>query len=214
MANLFNVTLVSVEGVDASLALKALKISKQHLQFAKVKLLSPNKPDEDLCGIEWVQIPPMNYVDYNRFMIFKLADYIDTDFALTIQTDGFVTNPQSWSPDFLQYDYIGAAWLPERIQCSEWVTAHAKATVSNNVGNGGFSLRSKRMLDATKNAPFECDGPEDAYICLNHYQYFADQGLKFAPTDVANKFSWEQYFWFKNAFGFHGDKGLIHGYIV
>lgn len=214
MTDLLNVTLVAVEGVDASLALKALKISKQNLNFAKVKLLSPEKPAEDLHNIEWVQIPPMDYIEYNRFILFKLSNYIDTQFALTIQTDGFVTNPQSWSPDFLQYDYIGAAWLPERVKYSQWVTEEAKATNTNYVGNGGFSLRSKQLLEATKNAPFECNGPEDAYICLNHYQYFADQGLKFAPIEVAHAFSKEQYTWLKDTFGFHGHKGLIHGYTV
>jgi hypothetical protein len=214
MIELPRVTLVAVEGVDANLALKALKISAKQIHFAKIKLLSPVKPTDDLNGIEWVQIAPMNYSEYNRFILFSLSDYIDTDFALTVQTDGFVLNADSWTPDFEQYDYIGAAWLPDRIMMSQWVTQEAKITVNNNVGNGGFSLRSKRLLNATKKAPFVCDGPEDAYICLNHYNYFIQQGIKFAPQEIAHIFSREQFNWLTNTFGFHGDKGLIYDYTV
>ena len=36
----------------------------------------------------------------------RLASYIETDFVLIVQYDGFVLHAQAWDDDFLNYDYI------------------------------------------------------------------------------------------------------------
>ena len=62
--------------------------------------------------------------------MFDLYKHINTDFCLVVQYDGKVSDPDLWNDDFLNYDYIGAAWT------------------DGYVGNGGFTLRSKKLYDA------------------------------------------------------------------
>jgi hypothetical protein len=79
--------------------------------------------------------------------------------------------------EFLQYDYIGAPW---------WYNDEC------NVGNGGFSLRSKKLQTILQNDPiiFETDC-EDHNICRTYGNYLKSKGVKFAPEDVASTFSIE-----------------------
>lgn len=129
--------------------------------------------------------------EYSEFVIKKLPDYIQTDFVLIVQYDGYIIKPEAWADEFLQYDYIGAPW---------WFMH------SNNVGNGGFSLRSKAMLNACKIIT-DCH-PEDGMI-REHRQELEAMGIKFAPEEIAARFSWEhngKYEVYKGSFGFHGTK--------
>ena len=48
-----------------------------------------------------------NISEYNNFML-KIGEYIESDFALVVQDDGHIVNPNNWSDEFLAYDYIGA----------------------------------------------------------------------------------------------------------
>jgi hypothetical protein len=87
-------------------------------------------------GVEWVNINQINDIqDYNHFILKDLAAHISTDFALLIQWDGYILDTQYWRSDFMDYDYIGARW-------------HWQPT-GKRVGNGGFSLRSKNLLNLT-----------------------------------------------------------------
>ena len=79
----------------------------------------------------------------------------------------------------------------------------------NRVGNGGFSLRSKKLLEASASIPIQCNGPEDVFICNDNYDYFIKNGIKYAPVEIADKFS-KDYSQCKNdTFGFHGNKDII-----
>ena len=71
-------------------------------------------------------------------MLQELHDHISTAHALCIQWDGYVLNAQAWDASFLDYDYIGSVW-------PQFGDGH-------RVGNGGFSLRSKRLLEAWRSA--------------------------------------------------------------
>jgi hypothetical protein len=97
----------------------------------------------------------------------------------------------------------------------EWIYPEVKERMNYNmhtVGNGGFSLRSKKLLNETGRASFKCDGPEDAYICNNHYDHFLDCGINFGTEKIADLFSREMNKSLKleDVFGFHGIKDLIH----
>lgn len=128
--------------------------------------------------------------DYSRFVLRDLVNHIDTDFVLIVQYDGYIINPKAWTKRFLDYDYIGAPW---------WYDGH-------NVGNGGFSLRSRAMLEACMKIP--ALHPEDDTIRL-YAQQLKMMGIKFAPEALAERFSFEQN-WkhteYKGSFGFHGNK--------
>ena len=71
-----------------------------------------------------------NYADYNYIMLKGLSPFIKTDFMLHIHPDGFAVNKEKWTDQYLKYDYIGAPWQDRA------------------VGNGGFSLRSNKLIDA------------------------------------------------------------------
>ena len=118
---------------------------------------------------------------------------------LVVQHDGYVINPQMWTDEFLKYDYIGAPWS------------------TGVVGNGGFSLRSKRcMQEVMRLGPFSSGNlvngyvNEDGVICVGLRDKMEKIGVRVAPTSLAAKFSFErnENFRIDNTFGFHGYDAL------
>lgn len=154
---------------------------------------------------EHIQISPIEQfpLDYNRVCLKFLPDLIQEDHCLIVQTDGFAVNAQSWNPEFLSFDYIGACW-PE-----SWNLPH-------RVGNGGFSLRSRKLLQSIKklNVPVS-DHHEDYQICLDLRSCLMHtHGCVWAPESLAHQFSIENQTnseWLGKSFGFHG-KHLINLY--
>lgn len=181
MLNLENVTLLGVDCVNIDRLINAADISQKQVRFHSVKLLTHlDVDDERIITIERLD----SLEAYSEFMIKELLKFVDTEFVLIIQYDGFVINPKRWSNEFLKYDYIGAPVF--------W-----------GMGNGGFSLRSKKLLQALKNIKLD-NGyhPEDFKICKDYKSQLESKGIRFAPNEVAQKFSVENKKW--NAqFGFH-----------
>jgi hypothetical protein len=195
--NLNNITILCVDGVNPENGLKALKYSMKHINFGSAKLLSHIQPVNIPDTIQFVKIEKLTHDSYSPFMLHELHRYVDTDFCLTIHDDGFVINPHLWNDNFLNYDYVGAPWhhtIPYYGQ-------------KYRVGNGGFSLRSKKLIDLCKN--LNSTGHEDSTICIRNRDYLESNGCKFAPVEVAMKFSLEEQideceFNLNNTFGFHG----------
>ncbi len=135
------------------------------------------------------------YVQYSDFVINQLHKHVLTDYMLIIQWDGYILNPAAWTDDFLKYDYIGAAW---------------DYSNPEDVGNGGFSLRSTKLMRAISQlnlAPSQCM-PEDWVICKTHRKYLLKLGFKFAPVELAHRFSVETNshhpdIKYEGQFGFH-----------
>lgn len=166
-------------------------------QFAKVLLLTDAPalaPDES--GISWRRIGKLrSRADYSRFMLRQLADHIETSHALCVQWDGYVLNGRSWDERFLDYDYIGAVWP----QFSD----------GRNVGNGGFSLRSLKLLKACRELPLNEDEAEDLVIGRTCRTDLEKAGIRFAPEAVARKFAFERTPPTGEEFGFHGAFNLV-----
>jgi len=157
-----------------------------------------------------VKVPKVNHInDYNRFMLKELNNYIDTEYVLVIQLDGFCSNPSKWEDEFLSYDYIGAPWRMG--QNKRYLQQLGLPDHDNQVGNGGFSLRSKKLLEFFSTIEYDEVSPEDTVICLKHYQDAVDAGLKYAPFDLAERFSSEPYH--TESFGFHGNRDLVNQYL-
>lgn len=176
-----NVTLTITDCVDIEGALQSLYHCKNSVDFKEVKLLTHfEHNDPHIVKINKISSIP----DYSEFMIKKLADYFTTDFVLVAQWDGFIWKPKLWSDEFLEYDYIGAPWFPEMLKYG--VPKHFL------VGNGGFSLRSKRLQDFMRDDPnIILHEAEDVAICQLNRPYLEKCGFKFAPWHVAYRFSWE-----------------------
>ncbi|NBU82359.1 MAG: hypothetical protein EBS55_12000 [Flavobacteriaceae bacterium] len=190
MIDLTNVTLVAVASVRVDKTIKALKYSSKDINFKDVKLITNEIVDEP--NIEVINVEKMDYEHYNKFIVFELYKYIDTDFALIIQDDGFVVNPDNWNPDFLNYDYLGAPWpLPQ--------DNFSYRDISGNlvrVGNGGFSLRSKKLLSLASELNLEWKSyfgfhNEDGFFSCHNRHIYEQHGCVFAPIDVAKHFSHE-----------------------
>jgi len=87
----------------------------------------------------------------------------------------------------------------------------------NTVGNGGFSLRSKRLLDLTRTVPFDQlrlpTKVEDVLICHFLFDALVTRAIKFASQSLAARFSIEAKLdrfgqSLDNVFGFHGKDWL------
>ena len=212
-----DVTLLTVTSVDIEETHATLLYCTRHIEFGAVKMLSPTRPRLPVQRVEYVEIQPLDFVGYNRFMIENLNEYVATGHCLVVQNDGFVLNPGLWQDRFTQYDYIGAPWTD-----SVAINPGNRRLVldRNSVGNGGFSLRSKKLLETTSRLKFDLlDFPvaEDLLVCHYLYDEMRDAGIAFAPPHVAAQFSAEtmppQYGQtLANVFGFHGKHLLRDAY--
>jgi hypothetical protein len=208
-----NVTLVSMTSVNIEETIRAMKISCEEIDFGDVVLIT-DKKDLDLpknfrLG-EINEIKNINEYSYN--MIYKLGDYIKTDYALIVQADGFVVNAKSWINDFLNYDYIGAPFILPKDDFS-YRDSNGKIF---RVGNGGFSLRSKKLINLANKLNLEWKSfhgyyNEDGFICGMYRSIYEENGCKFAPIEIAKYFSHEANIpeiQGITPFGFHGKKNI------
>jgi hypothetical protein len=212
MLKLSEVTLVAVSSVDIESTYLALEISSHEIEFGAVKFLTSESVDSKNPKIQIAKIQKLDFIGYSRFVIEELHRFIDTPFCIVIQADGFILNAKQWKNEFLEYDYIGAPWPNEVILLpSENVIQLNR----NCVGNGGFSLRSKRLLELTSKIKYDelefSSKSEDFIICYFLYEEMIRAGIKFPPPQIAASFSIESsnaaYGQTPNtAFGFHGKK--------
>ncbi len=194
--HLTDVTLVAVTSVALQATVDALLASMRQADFGEVLLLSDKTPADLDPLISWRRIDRLSSrADYSRFMLCGLAEHISTSHALCIQWDGFVLKGSAWKAEFLDYDYIGAVW------------PHFHD--SYNVGNGGFSLRSRRLLNACRNLSFDPHDGEDVIICRLQRSLLEEQGIRFASEEVARRFSYERTEPSGREFGFHGVFNLV-----
>lgn len=213
MLDLKNITLALVDGVDPHKSLKVLTHCSRLADFNEI-LFFTFQDVEAPANIRLIKIQKLDYLGYNNFIISKLNSYINSDFCLIVQTDGFILNPSRWRKEFLDFDYIGAPW-PSSLQ--------QKFPNGTRVGNGGFSLRSKKFLEATsKNISDYLEntnagenmGNEDFVVCKVNYEKLTAEGIKFADLKTASEFSVEAPIpehpkSLNDTFGFHG-KQYMH----
>ena len=208
MKKLETVTLLGIDCVDIDRLILAADICMEQFEFAEVKLLT-SLPSEDK---RVVPIEPISSIEaYSKFCIADLNKYVDTPHVLLFQYDGFILNPAAWSRGFLDYDYIGAPWI-----FSDWSVKKfdmpTECLGKKVVGNGGFSLRSKKLLSLCEKldgeGAFESYHPEDMIICYWKRELLERAGMKFPSFEVARQFSYEGKDGIDNKwngqFGFHG----------
>lgn len=178
------VTLVCVEDRYTEKAKSLISLQKKITGIQKSILFGNTDSD--------IPIPKITSPrDYSKFIVLELYKYIQTEFVLIVQLDGFVVNPKAWNPQFFDYDYIGAPW--------NWIPDEV------SVGNGGFSLRSKKLLDLCSTLDYNDSEPpeEDVFICRVKKNYLESCGIKFCPKNIASTFSVENNV-YTGQFGFHG----------
>lgn len=184
-----NVTIICVACTKLGESVTAIYKCLEKVVPAKAVLISDIKVN--LEGIESVQLEKkLNWKEYNNFIVKELYKYFDTDYCLIVQHDGYILDENQWNDTFLDYDYIGAPWL---------------YTDGRNVGNGGFSLRSRKLQKLLGEDDFiEMTCPEDEIICRLYRHYLEGKGMVFADDKTAQRFSYELNPPLKPTFGFHG----------
>lgn len=221
-----------IDTLDYTPSINALKKTIETL-FGKVNLQTVYWysdipfPEEIGIHVEWIKINKItDYVnDYNKITLQTIPMTVKESYNLIIHPDGFAVNSDAWDDKFLDYDYIGARWG------------------DNIVGNGGFSLRSKKLyskllelnilgkiLDLQNYYPdityqdihnYDSFGrkqlPEDNVICRLFRSELEQHGIKFCTCELVEKFSIEGIMsseWLGKSLGFHGKHGIASYYNV
>lgn len=208
--NLSKVTLISTCCIDERIesTINAINYCCRNIKFNDVKMFS-HKAMSDTKKIKHIKIGKLDLAGYNQFTIRKLNEYVDSDYVLIIQDDGFIVNHKMWSDEFMEYDYIGAYW--------KWFNS------GNKIGNGGFSLRSKRFIDVSSSLDYYpyvfsneakryYNVPEDVFLCRDRYKIMIRHNIKYATKQISERFSTEKMTKenkFKT-FGFHGKRNTLY----
>jgi len=185
------VTLCAVTSVNVAATVRALEACLEQIDFAACKLFTHAPVESGPPDMETVSIERLDSAGaYSDFLLTKMVDHIETSHCLVVQWDGHVLDAGRWRPEFLDYDYIGARW-------PQFDDGH-------DVGNGGFSLRSRRLMEACREPEFRGHHPEDVAICRRNRLWLEERGMRFAPSCLADDFSTERAGELTNSFGYHG----------
>lgn len=206
MLNLNSVTCVFINGDNKNTEtyFHLIKNLQNRIKFYKILYFTCG---EFLNVKNTTNIPvnSMNYCEFNNFCLRVVPSFVESDYALYIQTDGFPLNPDFWLNEFFNYDYIGAPWpncwvdLPYR---TEGLDGYAYG------GNGGFSFRSRRLLQLSSQFDYIYHWNEDWNICYHKLNWLIENGLKISDIEIGKKFSLESDFPnhhndLNQVFGFH-----------
>ena len=148
---------------------------------------------------------------------------VKTEFALIVQDDGWILNPENCTDNYLEYDYIGAPIHLAKIKeirttkehwCRgfEWTKEiNDPEKIITNVQNGGFSLRSMKMMRTLCEYNISIEIPPPSLFggsnltmewyndCLNEDVQLSGilrsrlegLGLHYAPSSIARQFAIE-----------------------
>lgn len=215
MVDLSKITLVTIDGTgkDTEKLLNVIDICTRKINFGEVILITADDTIQSTDKIKIHKISKMSYPEYNTFCITDLNYYVNTEFCLIVQTDGFICKPTNWIDEFYEYDYIGCPWIDAEPGYFPWVTEP-----KYQVGCGGFCLRSKKLLQAGANLTRDfvsrmtsAGMGEDVIICVALRNYFEYMKCKFPTGEFAKKFALGSATELKpneleTTFGFHSGK--------
>lgn len=217
-----HITIVHIDGRESECKYGQLAIieSMKQLPGSRGLLLTPNKPNDLHSDIEHQAIPKLGYQEYSLFVVYALHQFIQTEFVIIVQEDGWVVNGNAWKEEFTEYDFIGAPIHIARVTNEdgrsqtyhgfEWTQFIGNHKIKN-VLNGGFSLRSKKFLEAPARfqIPYVIPAPiglgsfpkvlrwsdegnqEDVQVFLYMRDSLERVGIKFPSIDIAKHFSFE-----------------------
>lgn len=224
MLELPNVTLLSIDTVDPQRSIRSMRYSLLQVKFAEAVLVTSQVFRGEMLKtiggrgridqIRVVFVAPGPRQDYERQIVEDLPKWFETEFCLFQEWDSAVMNPSAWEHQWIsisvhehgpRYDFIGAPW-PYSFQ----EPGYPPCIEENCVGNGGFSLRSRRFCQATGELYRNLGMPKaalhlsDAWISRTiRPQLVVNYGMQFAPESEALRFSCENRF-YNGQFGLHG----------
>lgn len=201
LLDLPTVTLLGIDCVEPGRLLRAMRQSSMFVRFGD-RVLVTGQALKESHGIRVVRQKQGGRLDYEVAAATQGHRLTSTSHVLHMEWDSLVANWQAWNQGWLEYDYIGAPW-PEHYQ-NGWPVC----TSANCVGNAGFSLRSRRLYELCERAYHELEDHEgirvhDAWICRTLRPWLEREGIRFAPPEVAARFSCENQV-YSGQFGLHG----------
>lgn len=157
------------------------------IRFRRAILLSCRKPEVS-CKAEVFQFPDMALIPGVQTFIVHMLGLMELgEHVMGVHEDGFPTDTGMWDPQFLAYDYIGAPW-GDRV-----------------VGNNGLYMCSRKFRLCTARLPFINHAlNSDNFYCRDHRKKMEEMGIKYAPFELARKFSVETAGQGMASFGYHG----------
>jgi len=186
-----DVTLLAISSTEEEGSIKSLVKCCEQIEFGDVKFVSHKKPESMPDFITWEYCPEIkSYREFDQYVFPYMGEHVQTSHMLMVQTHAYILHPELWDDNWLVYDFIGAPWQ-ER---PEFISVSTGEMV--RVGNGGFSLRSKKLLDLPLklNLPVVIDrgySSDDGLINSYYRKIFLDNGIKYPSVDVAAKFAFE-----------------------
>ncbi len=210
-----SLTILAVADTKITETINSLKISSKKINYKKVVLLSSKHINKSYIfkELEIIKIEPLKSLkDYNHFIIYHLHKYVKSSHILLVQWDGFIINGKKWEDKFLDYDYIGAPFIP---RARNFDYSRDQFGDFYSIGNGGFSLRSLNLLRAASKYELSDEksrtqNHEDGFFSVYHRKFLESKGFRWAPFSLAKKFAIETPLSFRDffdlPFGFHGKK--------
>lgn len=187
MLQLPNVTLTLYEGRAYELAAAALHSMMARVRFAEVIVYS----DKDLRveGTRWIETPAGSREIADEMLMQYSGSGVETSHYIQAQWDSGVVDPDAWTDEFLEYDYIGAPW--------PWYREYM-------VGNGGFALYSVKLREyLVANRDRFPVFANDNRLSRVFRPTLEEIGFKWAPVELAQRFAFERTPPMRS-FGFHG----------
>ncbi len=149
--------------------------------FFDVIIYTDDSQKFHIPGAQYVLVPDWSSKrELLEFACYEMGEKVQSSHLLFVEWDAGIFEPSMWRDDFLQYDYIGAPWAYED---------------GFNVGNGGFSLRSKALCNFLKahreQYPIINDNADDT-LCRSYRRSIEGGGnFKWAPDNTALDFAFE-----------------------
>jgi len=188
--------ILTINTVNTDSAVKTIKYCNKFFTFKNNFVVSNNELNVD--NINFIKVQKFNGIQEYSEYVLRLLDIVESEYLLIVQDDGFIINPDKWTDEFLNYDYIGAPWPSSKKWIKRFekygdsIYLKAKKNIKQNrVGNGGFSLRSRKFLEYSASFT-SCNGmSEDMFLSLINYEKAINYGINFAPFEIAKLFSLE-----------------------
>lgn len=195
MLDLPNVTLLFVETRAHKITARVIADCISKVNFGEI-LIYTDKPDliPVAANVRYLYAPdfPTKKEAGQYYYQFAMHE-VRTDFALMLEWDAGIKDVSMWTPEFFNYDYIGAPWN---------VIAGEENRL--DVGNGGFTLMSKRLGDFLIKHTGEYPSYTDWDICRKWRPLLeTHHGFKWPGRDLAARFSWELTPQPEKVFGYH-----------
>jgi hypothetical protein len=207
-----DITLIGIDGMGTEYDsyLKIFDLCSKEFSFQE-KILFTSSDILKIPDVKIIKIPKLSYKDYQVFCLNGVAEHIQTTHALFTQTDAFINEGKNWTDEFLNYDYVACPWIHDTDpNAFAWVKSPEES-----VGDGGFSLRSKKLLDLISSVRktdlkmlVDNGANEDYIISIFFREALKAAGCKFSPPDLGKKFCANSSIVNLNkldtSFGFHG----------